>query len=990
MSKQRLFSYAKRAVLVLLIIMVAFLTVQPTQTARAQTVGSAVTSGFVSGLAGCAAQVGGSILASTLGGALSSLLNVTSVPVSDGGAVTLKAATDGCLDGIAYSVAKSLLNRLADSTLTWVQSGFTEFGQGGNRAYVGDLQGFAANVGEQTFNTFTDDYVTVPPRELCGSYGKEALTSIATRYYQENPLPTGVQPGAAIEKLSGELDSVAEGDCEGFKAVLGDEPAGEYGTGQETMDAFLGGDFAAGGWEALAFSVDNPNANPIGAYLQQNRKLKNRVQQEQELDLKELQQNNGWLSAVACPKGGMSSTTGKCADGNEPIIETPGTAVNQAVNDLIGSDFRRLELADEVNEIVGELANQLVANLTGEGSEGFFDPGLADATDPLGNLDSYADGGYQGGFRANYAASTLEDQIELESNILAYINGGDIVRDGEVQDPIPTPGLPTTNELARLKARANQCLASDAFAGPGEQNAFQSLLTQLDSFEQSVYPPPGNQTRQSQLGAGSESSGPQKVNWVGNALNWEPGVVYGVKNCSEFSNAYKLSYVPESSSGTWRVFMCKTEDSGDFNETSSVFNGSFEEISESSVANLFADNPPLYSVKGSRKVEIDWTEADFEWDYYDRFAGEFVRSVHDAITNLQPLIVNGSLASYNIPGARPSKLKEELEKIDQILSGVSSDDVNRYGLQTCNDGTINVDSLSYVVKPGENVWTHQECIKVNEDIYRFKNTGATTPAFRTVETASASFAEYAARINRLIGDTNYDSKTVTADFSADGVSNSETREIDVYQAPATGDSLRELLHDVASISENIIVNAAAVGELSLAGRQEALDRRFGRLESRFESDEDLGATLDGFNALNPNDPNSLYSQVLRVVNENSCNLPADYEDPVGDDGSGSGEGEDGGDESSGPQISSFTASRRPSSRFISVSWQASATSCKAESNPVISGWSGPVGPSGNQLITSSNSVRLTLVCERDGEEVAASRFVNQAGSGGDERFDPRR
>lgn len=928
------------------------LSLQPQQAHAQRSLMSALGSGVGQGLGNCAASVGTSLLGGVLSGVGGNLvggavnaINPLAVPVVDSGTQATvtqgnvtRIAREGCLDGIMYAMAKQVLNQIADSTLAWVESGFQEFGQPGNRGFIGDLDQFVANVGEQTYNQFVNEFRR--RNQLCGPYRDDVLMSVSAEYYRNNPEPAAVQ-----REDTNALDPGGGGDCLG-------------GLGPEATEAFYNGNFREAGWEAFDYSVRNPEASPVGAFLAENERLTARIQQSRRLDLQELQQNNGWLSVAACPESGseLHDATGKCLDDNgnptiEPAVQTPGTVVNNAINNVVDSDFRRLELADETNEIVGALMNQLVANIVGAGgddSQGLFDPELADRTDPLGNVGDYGSGdGYRGPIPVDYMASTIEEQIELEEQLLEAVQQ-----------------LPSTNELAELEARLNQCLLQQTFPPSGEGTAsnpdedeVEDDIQTLRTAKDSVFPATRNaQEEEREVGA-------QKINWVGNKLEWNPGETYGIEECGPaHSNAYKPSYVANVEEGTWRMFICVPGHDGDFNETSQELNGEFIEIPDSSVAGMLAETEErsLYRAPQNDVIKVDWHGAPFEWDHYDIFAKEFTRFVYDAIHGpmwlidfgsygVQPIRVNGTGNEYPVPGPRPNVADEEIENFNQILNFRNSAETNRYGSNRCDRRTVG--QLSYVVKPNEEVWTYQRCENVAEGVYRFLDTGETSPAFQDKNVVN-QIDQYVQIISELIGDEG----------SVD----------DSYQAPTGGpDNLYEFLHDIQRVTSE--------EEADMAQIQQTLDARFGRLESRFHTQADLRAAESALEQLNPADPNSLYSQLQSLSSANSCPLPDDWSPPSDGDG-----GDDSGG-SGGLEIVSFNAMRRGG--IVLVNWQANAESCQAESAPQASSWNGEVGTAGSRGISTDDAIQVRLICEEGGATVRASRYVPSYGR--EDRFGPR-
>lgn len=349
--------------------------------AKAQVDFGSISSGFVSGLSTCVAQdvLGG--ISGVLSGLLGTLSGISEVPVRDREVrqdVETQVQKEGCLDAILYQTAKNTLNNLLQDTHAWVESGFTRFGQTGNRGYIYDIDGFLAGISDQTYNRFIqqagESGALNPLARVCEEFADNVLLSVSNQYFASQNSPSGVAaPG---------ISSIGETNCEDLERAVG----GDVGE-------FISGDFSQGGWSGFYQTLESRNASPVGAFLTQDQKLSERVQQARSEDFARLQRESGWLSQVACPEGVLNGSTGLCEDGDqtyEPVIKTPGSVVNETVSNIVSSDFRRIELADEANEVVGALVDQLVSKITGtsEGS-GFFENREAiEASNPLGNADN--------------------------------------------------------------------------------------------------------------------------------------------------------------------------------------------------------------------------------------------------------------------------------------------------------------------------------------------------------------------------------------------------------------------------------------------------------------------------------------------------------------------------------------------------------------------------------------------------------------------------
>jgi len=814
------------------------------------------------------------------------------------------------------------------------------------------------------------------------------------------------------------------------------------------LQAFIDGDFQEGGWEAFYHQAENPNASPVGAYLEQRDNLRQRIQQAENTNIEELSNNNGWISEVACPgDGDLSTTTNSCVDkdGNtlsEPAIKTPGNTVNEIINNTVGSDQRRLELADEVNEIVGALADQLVSQVIGGGTggggeddtKGLFSQAAQEKSDALGNFADAADpdSDYGNQLQEEYVRNTLDDQITLEKDLLTVVRK-----------------LPDTNDVSKLESRINQCLSNTqnnsggpSFADKKTAGQIEEQLTTLRSAYNSAFPAAES--------ADEKEVGPQKIDWVGKDTdNWNYGDPQGLESCERWKDAFNVSYVPNRDTQSWKAYMCVHKNGSQFNEKSSEFASKWIEM-PTNVTNYFSYGPedapgdrPLYRNARNNKIKIDWKGDDLDWKHYDPFAYEYnswvpedrvqldeneethtgkvwmnkapeeaqnilernievvVSSSTTSTTTVEEILFQDSLSGHtDLPG--PDINDTEGEKFDLVPNKVG--DTNRYGAKVCDKR--NLGAVSYIVKPHREFWTIQRCNVAGHDIeadsggflnsllgqvvsvvtgpvgaatgylidydsgktdvdhFRFVDIPLTDysefteysgkpPAFRDAQGAVDSKGQFVDEIENLLGSTS----TTPVDNS--------------FTAPEFGaDNLFEIQHDL-----NTLATSGNPTREDLARRQKAVNNRFGRIEKRFHTEDDLSAVSDALSIVNPTTPNSIYNKLKNTADANGC-IPEDDWGPPVDGGGGGGGGGDGINE---PEITDFTVRRAGiNERFISISWSAIAQECTAKNDSGLGQWSGQVGISGTRVVRNESAVNVSLACRTDGDEDTRSEQVPSA------------
>lgn len=139
-------------------------------------------------------------------------------------------------------------------------------------------------------------------------------------------------------------------------------------------------DFSNGGWAAW-FSTIEPQNNPYGHYLNTQEEI-DRRQREVTFDIRHnFLAGQGSIGLKRCKKGAeiMPGKVGYVGvgDGSKPFCPpdkyetvTPGKVVEDQLIDALGSDIKQLGVADEVNEIIVAVFDELLSWLVSGGSSG--------------------------------------------------------------------------------------------------------------------------------------------------------------------------------------------------------------------------------------------------------------------------------------------------------------------------------------------------------------------------------------------------------------------------------------------------------------------------------------------------------------------------------------------------------------------------------------------------------------------------------------------
>lgn len=233
------------------------------------------------------------------------------------------------------------IEKVTRSTVDWINSGFQ-----GNPAYVTDLRGFLLDLADEETSLFIEGTAL---EALCSPWKLDIKIALA--------LPQGQFEREVACTLS---DIVAN------------------------MDDFINGDFSQGGWAGWFELTTKPQNNPYGLYLMTASELEQRIAGTQQEQTQLLSFGNGFFSQTKCeelPPGFVGPPRCK--------IVNPGVVIEEQLNNILFSGQRRLEVADEFNEILSALLGQLFKQILGAGglrslSEG--SQGRPSFTSRLGNV----------------------------------------------------------------------------------------------------------------------------------------------------------------------------------------------------------------------------------------------------------------------------------------------------------------------------------------------------------------------------------------------------------------------------------------------------------------------------------------------------------------------------------------------------------------------------------------------------------------------------
>jgi hypothetical protein len=300
---------------------------------------------------------------------------------------------DYILDTLVWEVGNLAIQSMTRSIVNWINSGFQ-----GSPAFVTDLNQNLRGVQDAVARRFFDSLAT---QDITQTVGQDrVLDAVRLAYY---------------------LRTSPESFYTRYPVTLGEV--------SPDPESYLAGDFSQGGWNAWFETVMNPQNNPFGANDLLNRELDAVVSNATNNRIQELSWNRGFLSwRGECqqygPGGGQPPPIDSELDGAPEslgsedncvayAVRTPGSVIMEQLNDRLGDNVNRLVSADEFNEIVGALLNQLVLQVLGGGEGG---GGLAGVSQPTsGGGSSFINRATQPSAGSNIGATfatTVRRQLE--------------------------------------------------------------------------------------------------------------------------------------------------------------------------------------------------------------------------------------------------------------------------------------------------------------------------------------------------------------------------------------------------------------------------------------------------------------------------------------------------------------------------------------------------------------------------------------------------
>lgn len=333
------------------------------------------------------------------------------------------------LDAVAVQTVNMIIERVTASTVNWINSGFK-----GSPAYVQDPEKYFLDLGDK----IAGEFIMKDPRlsNLCGPISARVRLALTQNYIGER------QWSCTLSQVGNNLENFMN-------------------------------DFSQGGWDNFFEVTQRQQNNPIGAFMQAQSELSAQLNSRSESARMQLGWGTGFLSKKTCVRHseavqgetitGERQLIGIDAEGNEiygdPInqtlpdvppkcieekIVTPGSVIEDQLNNVLGIGNEKLAVADEINEIVSALLNQMLNRVIGGVGNGLF--GASQPSSAGGRV--FTDILNQ---KSNTAAQQADNSSSCDPAVkfCGYFdeNIDTAVQTQNTPAPDPTSGVPTNSTL---------------------------------------------------------------------------------------------------------------------------------------------------------------------------------------------------------------------------------------------------------------------------------------------------------------------------------------------------------------------------------------------------------------------------------------------------------------------------------------------------------------------------------------------------------------
>lgn len=279
--------------------------------------------------------------------------------VASGAANSSMSFATCILKPLAIILGKAMLRNITNSIVTWINSGFH-----GQPSFVQDFGGLITDTTDQVLGNFIDR--TLGLGFLCNNFSLQIRIALA-----QSALPYEQRARCTLSQI------------------------------QQNVNGFIQGD-NNGGWSNWLSVTTEPQNNIYGATIIAQNELSQRIAKKLDIQNRVLDWGKGFRSWEVCtvvrdPVTGMNTGEDKKMSPTDPNCvqhetRTPGTVIENQLALQLGSGVRQLEIAQDIEAIVGALANQLMSQVI-TGAAGLLGAGKNSASTYQSALSQKADPG---------------------------------------------------------------------------------------------------------------------------------------------------------------------------------------------------------------------------------------------------------------------------------------------------------------------------------------------------------------------------------------------------------------------------------------------------------------------------------------------------------------------------------------------------------------------------------------------------------------------
>ncbi len=223
------------------------------------------------------------------------------------------------LDAIGFCIANQMIAYIANSTITWIQSGFK-----GSPVFVSNTGQFFKGIEDQELGNFVNGVAGgTLGINLCAPFKVAVLVDTLGGVGRPNPL------SCTLSKI------------------------------KTNYKQFTSGGWNSGGIPGWFELIQQPN-NVYGATIMAKDQAYLNITRKQNTAIIDLNWAKGYRNFTTCADKSNTDSTGKCANGMPAVTTTLGGYVENQVNARGAAGMNRLNIATSFDQVVSALVNELV------------------------------------------------------------------------------------------------------------------------------------------------------------------------------------------------------------------------------------------------------------------------------------------------------------------------------------------------------------------------------------------------------------------------------------------------------------------------------------------------------------------------------------------------------------------------------------------------------------------------------------------------------